>query len=133
MSSTGVVSCGVTMMISSVCWRWKSAERNSAPSTGRFARPGNWFERVVVALLEQAGDGEALAVAQLDRGRGLAGDQARQAEAVDGDAVRRVQLADLGRDLQPDLAVVLHRRGDLQLDAIVAELDRHAVQTVGTG
>ena len=35
-------------------------------------RPGHLVDGVGVVLLEEAGDGEALAVAQLDRGGGLA-------------------------------------------------------------
>ena len=46
---------------------------------------------------------------------------------MQGDAVGGVELADFGRDLEADLAGILDRGNDVELDAEGAKFDRSAV------
>ena len=78
----GRTSRGVTMMARSVSFFWYEALRNSAPSTGTSPSQGNCEIAFCADALQQAADHEALAVAQLDRGRGAAHDQRRHRDAL---------------------------------------------------
>ena len=113
------------MMTRSVSFFWYAALRSSAPSTGTSASQGSCFWSVVLIALQQAGDREALAVAQLDRGVGAAHDQRRDRDRrrswID---VGRIDLAHLRLDLQVDHAVAEHGRREGEADAEFLELDR---------
>ncbi len=88
------------------------------------AEPGKLLDRVLAAALEQAADHEALAVAQLDRGRSAAHDQRRDREAGDRHRMADVELADLGLDLEVDQAAAQHGRREGEADAIALVVDR---------
>ena len=96
--------------------------RNSRSSVEKCGRP----------VVEQSGDAEALPVAQLhfrlrppgrDGGDGVAGDRNR---------VGIVERADFRGYLQKDGAIGIHRRRELQLDAIGAKHDRHRGKVAGS-
>ncbi len=95
------------------------------------ARARDLAQGLGVAVLEQAGDGEALAVAQGDGGGRAADGQGRNAEALQGHAIVRVQLADLRLDLQFDHAIGVEGGREVQLHAELAVFHGHAVLAVG--
>ena len=68
--AAGFTRYGVTMITSSLSPRWKSFDLNSAPITGSSPMTGQRVGVVGAGLLQQAGDREALAAAELDRGLG---------------------------------------------------------------
>src|SRR5215831_12968231 len=78
--------------------------------------------------LQQAGDREALAITQLDRGARLALVDRRDIEAGYGHGLRKVELAHRRREAQIDDAVVQDRRreGQLHTERLVLDgNDRH--------
>ena len=79
---------GVTMITSSLSPRWKSFDLNSAPMTGNSPMPGRAFVAIDAGLLQQSGDGEALAAAQLDRRLGAPHGQRRDGQRAAGRPAR---------------------------------------------
>ncbi len=75
------------------------------------------------AVVQQAGDDEALAILDLHLGLGTARGEGRNGKAGDGDSVAVVQCADLGRELDADGSVGIDRRGEFDLDAEGTKLD----------
>src|SRR6185436_8805314 len=81
------------------------------------AEPRQLLLGIAGDALEEPGDREALAVAQLDYGRGPAHRDRRDRDDAGADRVRRVDVADLGLDLEVDDAVGEDRRLEGQADA----------------
>ena len=75
-------------------------------------------------VLEQAGDGEALAAAELDRGLRAARGKRRNREALDTDRAGVRKLADLGDDLEADEIALEHGRRKAEAHAELLEFDR---------
>src|SRR5215831_4975600 len=95
------------------------------------ADPGKLRDVAPIVSLQQAGDREALAVTQLDRGARLALVDRRDIEAGDGHGPRKVEFAHRRREAQIDDAVFQDRRreGQLHTERLVLDgIDRH-----GTG
>jgi hypothetical protein len=103
--SDGLIRWGVTMITSSVSLRCQLADLKSAPRTGMFAEaPGIWLTVLVVSL--RTGRRWRSSGRRATRpGSRPALSRSGNLEALDGDAVGGVELADLGRHLQADLAV----------------------------
>ena len=98
------------------------------------AEPRQLLDLVLVVALQQAADHEALAVAQLDRGRGTPHDQRRHRNAVrHRHAVIGVDLADLRLDLHVDQAAAEHGRGEGEADAVFLVVDRDLAERAGHG
>ena len=79
------------MITSSLSPRWKSLDLNSAPITGTSPIHGRAFV-VEARLLQQPGDGEALAAAQLDRRLGAPHGQRRDRQRAAGDGTLTAPL-----------------------------------------
>src|SRR5215467_13253003 len=95
------------------------------------ADPGQLRDVAPIVSLQQAGDREALAVTQLDRGARLTLVDRWDIEAGYGHGLRKVELAHRRREAQIDDAVVQDRRREGQLHAerlVLDGNDRH-----GTG
>ena len=86
-----------------------------------------------VVRLQQAGDREALAVAQLDGGERVALDERRDRGARYGHGVREIELADLRGDAQVDDAVGEHGWRERQTDPERLELDGGRDETIRRG
>ena len=122
----GPTITGVTMMTSSVWPRLKPCERNSAPSTGIVPSAG--IREVPCDELFCISPAMAK-LWPLARSTVVSARRVLQRRHVG--AVGEVELADLGRDLQADPVAVEHRRGEVQPDAEVLELDVGAVVADG--
>src|SRR3546814_14566128 len=79
------------------------------------------FRSVLEIGLDEAGNCEGLAVAQLHRRRGAPRRQARYIEPLERHRVGRVDAADFRCDHHVDEAVVEDRRGERQGDAELLE------------
>ena len=98
------------------------------------AEPRQLLDLVLVVGLQQAADHEALAVAQLDRGRGAAHDQRRHRDAVaHRHRMGGVDLADLRLDLQVDQATAEHGRREGEADAVFLIIDGDLPEAAGHG
>src|ERR1700704_1292611 len=96
------------------------------------ADPGKLRDVAPIVSLQQAGDREALAVSQLDRGARLALVDRRDVEAGYGHGLRKVELAHRRREAQIDDAVFQDRRreGQLHTERLVLDgNDRHGTGT----
>ena len=98
---------------------------------GNVADAGNLGKLIGGAVVEQTGDGEALAALQLDLGLGAAGGDGRNRVSGDVDFVGVVESADFGGDLEVDGAVGEDGGGKVQLDAVGAELNGDRGESAG--
>ena len=134
--SSGRTSRGVISTISSVRSARSDLLLNRVPMIGSLPRIGIAALSVLRDVVQQAGDRERLAVAQLDVGLGAPRDQRRNPEALERDAVVEVERADFRLHLQPD-HVAGNRRLEVQPDTELLELDRSPCPvppwTTGTG
>ncbi len=109
----------------------RTAEQRAQHRHG--ADPGQLVDVLHVAGLQQAGDGEALSVTQLDGGAGVALGQRRDGGAGDGDRIGEVQFADRRLDPQIDGAARQHRGHEGEFHTKGLELDGHRRQSAGRG
>src|SRR5271163_187919 len=75
------------------------------------------------AVIHEAGDDEALAVLQFEFGFRFARADGRDRGSGDGDGIREIESADLGRDVQMDVAVRLNHGGEFKADAKLTKLN----------
>ena len=92
--------------------------------------PGTFCIVCVMLLFMQTRNRERLTVAQLELGLGPARRERRECGSPQHDGVVEVEHADLGPHLEVH-AVAVHGRREVQADAELLELDRHA--DVGAG
>ena len=115
---------GVIRTINSVCSARSALDLKSGPMIGSLLRIGIADLVFLRQIVEQPGNRERLAVAQLDVGLGPARRERRNPETTQADAVGEVERADFGLDLEPD-RVAGDRRLEVQSDAELLELDGH--------
>ena len=90
-------------------------------------------DALVDVVPEEARDGKTLAVAQLHRGRGASGVEARHLHASRVEAEGGVGLADFGADIEIDSVRGQDGRRELDADAEGLELDRDGAKAAGLG
>mgnify|MGYP001210239391 CR=1 FL=1 len=90
----------------------------------QFTQSREPVQRVVGRVLKQAGNREALAAAQIDRGFRATGRQRRDRQTVDRHCAGGGQFADLCQDLDRNLAVLKHDGNEPQADAELFENNR---------
>ena len=118
----------VSMMTSSLSLRWKLDERNSGLEHRQIAEPGILAHVVGRIVLNEAGDGEALAAAELDRGVGAPHRDRRDGDFVERDGALAAELAHLGAHLDADEVVQPAPSGTKsEAPAELLELDRDRV------
>ena len=91
---------------------------------GSLLRIGIADDVVLADVVEEAGDGERLPVAQLDIRFRAPRRQRRNPESLERDAVGEVERADLRPDFQSN-HIARNRRLEVQPDAELLEYDRH--------
>jgi len=87
------------------------------------AQARNLVPNVGDTIIDQTGDHEALSIAQLELSLGLARAQSWDSEARNSQRVGKIESADLGRDVQMDVAVRLNHGGEFKANAKFTKLN----------
>src|SRR5271165_4237611 len=94
------------------------------------AQARNLIPDVGDTIVNQAGDHEALSIAQLELGLSLASAQGRDGETRNRKRVGKIQRADLGSNREMNIAVRHDHRGEVELHAKLFERDGHGGETL---